>query len=240
MDDELHPLAEDWQRALAIAAHPDDLEYGAASAIARWTSQGKDVVYVLATRGEAGIADMPPGRAGPIREAEERRGAAAVGVEVVEFLDHRDGLIEYGIGLRRDFARAIRRHTPEIVVTCNHHATWGGAWPNHPDHRAVGQAAIDAVRDAANPWLFPELKAAGLEAWDRVRMVCVAGSPNATHGVDVTTHIAAAVESLRAHAVYIAGLGTDFDPDAFLSKTAAATGEKLGCEYATSFEVVEV
>src|SRR5512133_3124617 len=91
----LPPLREDWQRALCVVAHPDDLEYGAASAVARWTAQGKQVTYLLASRGEAGIDSLRPEDAAPLREEEERAGAREVGVEVVEFLDHRDGVIEY-------------------------------------------------------------------------------------------------------------------------------------------------
>jgi len=88
-----------------------------------------------------------------VREAEERASAAIVGVETVEFLDHPDGLIEYGVPLRRDLARAVRRHRPEIVITINHHTDWGGGHLNMADHRHVGLAALDAVRDAANRWL---------------------------------------------------------------------------------------
>src|SRR5437879_3293967 len=99
----LHTLREDWQRALCVAAHPDDLEYGTASAVARWTDQGKTVTYLLVTRGEAGIDGLQPSEAAPIREREERDGASHVGVDVVEFLDdHRDGVVEYGLPLRRD------------------------------------------------------------------------------------------------------------------------------------------
>src|SRR5215213_4276937 len=97
MTDLLPPVPEDWQRCLAVAAHPDDIEYGTASAVARWTAQGKQVTYLLATRGEAGIDSMHPAEAAPLREAEERAGAREVGVDVVEFLDHRDGVIEYGL-----------------------------------------------------------------------------------------------------------------------------------------------
>src|SRR6266851_3890781 len=84
-------MPEDWDRAMVVAAHPDDIEYGIASAVARWTGQGKQVTYLLATRGEAGIAGMRPDRVGPLRVEEELRGAALVGVTEVEFLDHRDG-----------------------------------------------------------------------------------------------------------------------------------------------------
>ena len=89
---ELPYLPEDWSRAIAVVAHPDDLEYGAASAIARWMSQGKDIRYVLATRGEAGIDSIDPERAAHLRTQEQEASAAAVGVSVVEFLDHPDGL----------------------------------------------------------------------------------------------------------------------------------------------------
>src|SRR5690349_20265901 len=100
----MQPLPEDWDRAVAVVAHPDDLEYGLASAVARWTAQGKEISYVLATRGEAGIDGLPPDQVGPLREDEERRSAAVVGVSSVEFLGHADGLVEYGVPLRRDLA----------------------------------------------------------------------------------------------------------------------------------------
>ena len=93
-------------RAVAVVAHPDDLEYGAASAVARWTGQGKQVAYVLVTSGEAGIDGMDPAVARPLREEEERRSAAVVGAESVEFLGHPDGLVEPGVSLRRDIAMA--------------------------------------------------------------------------------------------------------------------------------------
>ena len=89
----LQPLDEDWESALAVVAHPDDLEYGAASAVARWTAQGKHVSYLMVTRGEAGIDSMPPEQTGLLREAEERTSAALVGVKTVEFLNHTDGML---------------------------------------------------------------------------------------------------------------------------------------------------
>src|SRR5512139_2581977 len=122
----LKPLDESWSTALAVVAHPDDLEYGAAAAIARWTAQGKRVAYCLATSGEAGIDGLSPEQAGPLRETEERASAAIVGVETVEFLGHPDGVLEYGLPLRRDIARAVRRHRPEVVITINHRESWPG------------------------------------------------------------------------------------------------------------------
>src|SRR2546430_5470645 len=98
-----------WPRALAVVAHPDGLEYGCSAAIAGWTDEGREVVYVLASRGEAGIDTLDPAKCGPQREREQRASAAVVGVREVEFLDHKDGVIEYGTALRRDIAAAIRR-----------------------------------------------------------------------------------------------------------------------------------
>src|SRR5262247_2866672 len=102
--DDLEPMPADWSRALAIVAHPDDLEYGAAGAVAAWTDAGKDVRYLIVTRGEAGIDTMTPREAGPIREAEEIAGAAEVGVSIVDFLDFQDGVVQYGLDLRRRLA----------------------------------------------------------------------------------------------------------------------------------------
>ncbi len=236
----LEPLPEDFERVLAVVAHPDDLEYGAASAIARWTAQGKDVRYLLVTRGEAGIAGRPPNEAGPRREAEQRASAAIVGVSVVEFLDHADGMIDAAsLALRRDLARAIRVHRPHAVVSINFRESWGpGSW-NHVDHRVVGVALLDAVRDAANPWVFPELRAAGHEAWDGTRFAAFGGSTQATHWVDVSDTIDRGVASLREHKLYLDGLGDGgTDPDAFLRGVAASAGEQVGVPYAATFEVI--
>jgi LmbE family N-acetylglucosaminyl deacetylase len=231
----LEALPGDWERGLAIAAHPDDLEYGTAAAVARWTSEGKRVHYVLATRGEAGLA-IPTHEAGPVREAEERAAAAAVGVESVEFLDHRDGMIQYGLNLRRDLARAIRRHRPHVIVSINRHETWGGQTFNMADHRHVGLAVLDAVRDAANPWIFPELVDEGYEPWGDVRLVAYNGSPHPTHAVDVTGFIDRGVASLQEHRSYVEHTGTD--ADTMLREWAGETGRALGVDYAISFEVV--
>src|SRR5919112_5562762 len=140
MSELLPALPEDWDRCLAVAAHPDDIEYGTASAVARWTAQGKQVTYLLATRGEAGIDSMHPDEAAPLREAEERAGALEVGVDVVEFLDHKDGVVEGGPALRRDIVRSIRRHKPEVIVSGAFDVRMIGGLPNQADHRVVGLA----------------------------------------------------------------------------------------------------
>src|SRR5450756_2886819 len=194
-ENSLPSFDESWSRALCVAAHPDDLEYGMAAAVDRWVQQGKTVSYLLATQGEAGIDGVPPSEAASLRAQEERDGAAEVGVEVVEFLDYDDGMVEYGLPLRRDIARAIRIRKPEVVVTLTHHERFAGGGTNQADHRAVGPAALDASKDAGNRWIHPELADEGLEPWSGVRWVCMAGSPDLTHGVDVTGHLDAAVAS---------------------------------------------
>jgi LmbE family N-acetylglucosaminyl deacetylase len=235
----LEPLCESWQRGLAIMAHPDDLEFGAAAAIARWTGQGKHIVYCLVTSGEAGIDTMAPAQARLVREAEQRAAAAVVGVEVVEFLGQPDGVVEYGVPLRRALARVVRCHRPEIVITTNFRDTWDGAVVlNQADHRATGWAVLDAVRDAGNRWVFPELLAEGLEPWGGVIQVWAAGSPDARHGVDVTATFARGVASLRTHEAYLHGLrsGT-FDPETYLARLGRAAGVRLGTQYGAAFEV---
>ena len=225
----MEPMPEDWERAVAVVAHPDDLEYGAAAAVARWTGQGKHVAYVLATRGEAGIEGMAPDVVGPLRVEEERRSAALVGVNEVDFLDFPDGLVEYGVPLRRDLAAALRRHRPEVVITMSFDLQWCDDGPvNHSDHRAVGLATLDACRDAANSWLFPD---AG-PAWPGIKAIYVAASGDPTHFVDTTATIGAGIASLREHKAYLDGLGGDFDPDEFLRNMSGFIGLAAGCEYA--------
>ncbi|MCO4699482.1 PIG-L family deacetylase [Streptomyces sp. RO-S4] len=237
---QLPPLPDDWRRALAVVAHPDDLEYGCAAAIAAWTDAGREVSYVLATRGEAGIDTLEPGACGLLREREQRASAAVVGVSEVVFLDHADGVIEYGPALRRDIAAAIRRYRPELVVTLNHRDTWDGTAWNTPDHVAVGRATLDAAGDAGNRWIFPELTEQGLEPWDGVRWVAVAGSSAPTHAVDATAGLERAVRSLLEHRTYIEAL-TDEDPETYartlLTGFAEETGKRFGNRPAVAFEL---
>ena len=234
----LEHLDESWQRALAVVAHPDDMEYGSAAAVARWTGQGKSVAYCLVTSGEAGIDSLPPEEAKPIREREQRAACAVVGVDAVEFLSFPDGTVEYGLELRREIAASIRRHRPDIVIAVNHRETYGGEMLNQADHVAVGRATIDAARDAGNRWVFRDLLDEGLEPWSGVTQIWVAGSPDARHGVDVTDTFDKGLESLRAHEAYHAALGDGgFDPAELLESIGRMVGTRLGSRYGVSFEV---
>jgi len=212
-----------------------------AAAVDRWVQQGKTVTYLLATHGEAGIDGVPPTEAAPLRAQEERDGAAEVGVEVVDFLDYDDGTVEYGLPLRRDIARVIRIHRPEVVLTLTHRERFAGGGTNQADHRAVGLAALDAARDAGNRWVHQELTDEGHEPWSGVQWVCMAASPEATHGVDVTGHLRSAVASLQAHHLYLEGLGGDYPPPAeLLEMVLGAGGRAMGVEHAVTLEVYDL
>lgn len=207
----MRPMPDDWQRALVVAAHPDDIEYGLAAAVAVWTAAGKDVHYLLATRGEAGIAGLPPAEAGPLREAEERASAAVVGVTEVEFLGQRDGVLVAGPELRRALAGGIRRHRPELVVTTYGGDTWTvpGVTPaalNSPDHRALTRCVLDAVQDAANEWIFPDLTEA---PWSGVQYIAEQAIGDPPHAMDVSAGVEAAVASLSEHRRYLERLSDE-------------------------------
>ncbi|WUT00943.1 PIG-L family deacetylase [Streptomyces sp. NBC_00708] len=243
MTEPYEPLPEDWGRALCVAAHPDDLEYGPACAVARWTAQGKFVAYALASRGEAGIPDLAPDATGALRADEQVRAAKAVGVRDVEFLGHPDGTIENGLPLRRDLARAIRKYRPDVLVTINFYERWrSGDW-NSADHRNVGVALLDAANDAGNPWVFPELLEEGHEPWSGVRWLAVGGSPASTYAVDVTDGLEAGIEALAAHAGYLASLPPDnpmADPAGYLTTKLTRFGARFGGVPALPFEIIGI
>jgi LmbE family N-acetylglucosaminyl deacetylase len=232
---DLEAFPEDWDTALAVVAHPDDMEYGAAAAVARWTRQGKVVAYLIVTDGEAGITTLAPEVVGPLRREEQRQACREVGVGSLEFLGLPDGLVVEGPDLREAITASIRAHRPQVLLSINHRDSWGGPSWNHIDHRAVGRALLDAARDAGNPWIFP---GAG-PAWDGVRLTAFSGSPEATHAVDVTDTFDVGVRSLVAHRLYLEHLEGDMaDPEAFLRPAAEAAGERLGTALAASFELV--
>ena len=234
----LKPLPEDWSRAVAIVAHPDDMEFGAAAAVARWTGQGKEIVYVMITSGEAGIDGLAPDECRTVREQEQVESARLVGVDTVEFLGFRDGVVEYGLPLRAAVAEVVRRHQPEIVITANFRDSFGPGALNQADHIAVGRGVLDAARDAGNRWIFPEQLTDGLEPWGGVRAVWAAGSPEGRHAVDVTETFDVGVASLEAHDAYIKGLGWEgWSAREFLDGNLRMAGSRLGTKHATMFEV---
>ena len=156
-------------RVLVVAAHPDDIEFGAAGTIARWVSEGAEIGYLIATRGDKGSDDPDADLSELVarREHEQRDAAAELGVASVDFLDEPDGLVQPTLALRERITRAIRRAQPEVVMSHDPTVLFvNNEWVNHPDHRAVGQVTVDAVFPTArDPLNFPEHRTAGLEPW---------------------------------------------------------------------------
>lgn len=230
----VEPLPDqDFRKVLCVVAHPDDVEYGTSAAVARWTSQGTEVAYLLLTRGEAGMPN-PPEETAALRRAEQDAACAAVGVTDLQVLEHPDGVLQPSLEIRRDIARAIRRFQPDVVVT--------GSWEiefvaglNQADHRVAGLATLDAIRDADNRWVFPELLEEGLEPW-AVRWFLVAGHSQPTHGVDVTGEpLEQGVKALEAHRDYLAALPWHPAPADMIPAIARMAGQALGTDAAVLF-----
>lgn len=225
---------QDFSRVLCVVAHPDDMEYGASAAVATWTGAGKEVGYLLLTGGEAGMSEDPAVVRG-IRAEEQRRACETVGVSELTILDHPDGMLQPGLALRRDIARQIRAFRPEVVVTANFQVeAYGGL--NQADHRVAGLAAIDAVRDAANRWVFRDLdETEHLDPW-QARLVLVTGDENPTYSQRVDQQaVAAAVASLQCHQAYLRHLPDHPDPAVFIPEVLREGGEAAGTEYAVLF-----
>src|SRR5262249_16349359 len=149
------------QRVLVFAAHPDDVDFGAAGTIARWTDAGITVSYCIVTDGDAGGHDgsVPRAEIAPLRRQGQTAARGCVGVPDLRFLGYRDGQVEATLALRKDLARVIRQVRPDRVVCPSPERNYARLPPSHPDHRAVGSSALDAVYpDARNPFAFPELR----------------------------------------------------------------------------------
>ena len=146
------------QQVLVVAAHPDDVDFGSAGTVARWTGAGISVVYCIVTDGDAGGHDesVPRSEIPALRRKEQMAAAACVGVHDVRFLGYPDGRVEPTLALRRDLARVIRQVRPDRLVCPTPERNYARIGVSHPDHRAVGSAALDAVYpDARNPFAFP-------------------------------------------------------------------------------------
>ncbi len=224
------------ESALVIMAHPDDIEYTCAGTIARWVKGGTRVGYVLCTSGDVGIDQpgMTRTRAAEIREAETRNAAAVIGVHDVTFLREPDGLLEATLQLRKKLVREMRRFRPEVVLCSDPTILWAGDdYINHPDHRAAGQAALDAVFPAAGqPNLFEELEAEGLKA-HKVRKVYVSGWGQTGLFVNIDETIGLKIDALREHKSQMHS-----DPAEHVRTWAAERARGKEMDYAESFRVV--
>jgi len=190
------------ERVLVVAAHPDDVDFGFAGSVAQFTDAGIEVTYCIVTDGDAGGSEtgLPREEMAGRRRDEQTAAAAVVGVHELRFLGYPDGRVETSLDLRRDISRVIREVRPHRVMTQSPTRNWDRIYASHPDHLAVGEAAISAVYpDARNRWAHPELAAEGLEPWTVDQTWIGAGGPDVTHYIDITTSIDRKIEALLCH-----------------------------------------
>ena len=228
-----------FSRALVVAAHPDDAEFGAAGTIARWTAMGTDVRYLVVTDGASGSADptMTRERLAVLREGEQRAACAALGVADVTFLGYADGYLEPTLALRRQVAAEIRRHRPEAIITFDPQVRWRrDGIVNHPDHRAVGDVVLDCINPAASTRLWdPTLIDEGLEPWD-VAEVWLMAFGEGDVVVDISETFERKIAALRAHETQLAG----WDPTGRVSEWTARHGERIGVAHGEAFDVLRL
>lgn len=224
-------------RAMVIVAHPDDIEFGSAGTTAAWVKGGAEVCYVLCTSGDVGIAEagMTKAQAGAIREVEQSAAAAAVGVHEVVYLREPDGMLENTIDLRRRLVREIRRFRPEAIICMDPTVMWvGDGYINHPDHRAAGAAAVDAIFPAAGqPNLFEELAAEGLRA-HKTRKVFVSSFRQGEVAVDISDTIDLKIAALRKHESQM----KDWDPEPRVREWNSMAAAGTGAAFAERYRVV--
>ncbi len=234
---------DDVRSVLVVAAHPDDIDFGAAGTVATWTSAGIAVTYCVCTSGEAsGDVDRDEAEMARIREAEQRAAAAQVGVEDVLFLHHPDGALTASMRLRRDISRVIRQVRPDRVLAWSPEINWERVATTHPDHRASGEAAFAAVfPDSRNPHAHRELlDDEGLEPWIVRELWLVDGpAPLRNHVVDVTDTFDKKMAALRSHTSQV-GDGVELEKMLRAGFGALARAAGLGeGRYAETFQVVD-
>lgn len=203
-------LGAEPKRVMGVFAHPDDPEFFCGGTFARWAAEGAHITFVLATSGDKGSSDpeMTGERLIAIREEEERNAASALGVKEVIFLRYPDGELQPTLALRRDIVRLIRLKQPDIVVTCDPTVFWfGDRALNHPDHRAIGEATLDAVYPTARDRLnFPELERDEGLAPHKVRHLYICGTYSPNVKVDVSDYVETKIRALREHKSQIADM----------------------------------
>ena len=201
------------ERALVVAAHPDDADFGSAGTLAGWVDAGVEVTLLLCTRGDQGGFDDTPRAQMPIlREREQRAASAAVGVSDVRFLEgFHDGWLEPTWELQHQIVRVLRQVRPQRVLCQSPQRILQRLQASHPDHLAAGEATVRAVYPASeNPFAWPELLAEGLEPW-KVTELWLMAHPEISHVVDITDRFDRKVAALRAHASQTAHLGDGLD-----------------------------
>ncbi len=196
----------EFNRGMVVVAHADDAEYGCSGTVAKWCAEGWDVVYVICTDGSKGSSDreMTHERLSAIRREEQTNAGKVLGLADVAFLDHEDSMLQPTLELRRDIAREIRRHRPDVLICPNPVRSLEGPG-GHPDHLAAGEAALAAVFPTARDHMtFPELLEEGLEP-HRVAEVWIMSHPEPDHWSDVTDHVDTAARALAQHVSQVGG-----------------------------------
>ena len=224
-------VPEPLNRVMLIAAHPDDPEFGCAGSIVKWAQAGKQITYVLLTSGDKGShdPDLRPGRLAARREEEQRAAARELGVADVIFLRHPDGLLENTLELRRELASLIRHAHPQIVITID---PWRH-YQLHPDHRATGQGALDAIY-AAREWnIFPEQLVDNEDPW-RVSEAYLFWTDNPDYWEDITCCMDARLSALAHHASQVGVDNTQLAER--IRQRAREAGEKPGYASAEAFK----
>jgi len=225
-------------RVLVVAAHPDDIEFGAGGTIARWVNEGAEIGYLVATRGDKGSDDPDADLAELVarREREQRDAAAELGVATVDFLDEPDGLVQPTLDLRERITRAIRVARPEVVMSHDPTVLFvNNEWVNHPDHRAVGQVTVDAVFPTArDPLNFPQHRGAGLAPW-KVAELFLWSTNEANQLVDIGDTLDRKIAALAHHASQF----RSFDEIArWVRRRSEELGERAGYRAAEGFRRV--
>jgi LmbE family N-acetylglucosaminyl deacetylase len=222
---------ESLDRVMVIAAHPDDPEFGCAGTVIKWAQSGKKITYLLLTSGDKGShePDLRPGRLAALREDEQRAAAEDLGVDQLIFLRYPDGLLENTLDLRRRLCSIIRQHRPHIVLTID---PWR-RYQLHPDHRAAGQVALDAIYAAREWYVFPEQLVGETEPW-RVKEVYLFWTDNADYWEDISQCIDARIAALARHASQV-GLNMEKLAERIRNRTREA-GRVAGYEYAEAFK----
>jgi LmbE family N-acetylglucosaminyl deacetylase len=227
-DSQQTPNADARPRVMAIFAHPDDAEFICSGTIARFVTSGYRAQYVLATSGDKGSDDRSatPEQLATTREAEQLAAAKILGVEEVTFLRHHDGEVEVSIPFRRELAKVLREGRPDVVLTFD---PWQ-RYQIHPDHRAVGQTALDAVAAARDHMYYPEQLSDALSE-HRVHNVYFFATDNPNYYVDITDVIETKIAALLAHTSQIRAEGIAER----IRARASAMGQQIGVEYAEAF-----
>ena len=231
---------EPYCRGMVIVAHPDDAEWMCGGTVAKWCAEGWEVVYVMCTDGSKGSSDpdMTSRKLTEIREAEQREACRVLGVKEVVFLGYPDAYLEPTIALRKDLAREIRRHRPDVVIAESPiRRPMNDFYISHPDHLAAGEATMSAVFPSARDRLtFPDLLAEGLEP-HRVKEVWIGGGEDGSdHFVDVAPHMNTALTALKAHRSQLTGE----EAEKYFPLGRAETAKKAGLEYAEAFKTIKM